>query len=57
METEELKTGQDSSGKGIIPAGQTEVEIGTSLVNNNSKIYLTIEGESYSRIISYENIV
>ncbi len=47
---------EESSGKGTIPAGETEIEIETPYANENAKISITPRGDSFERILFYDEV-
>ena len=62
VKTKEIKTevlgitSEKISGKSEIKAGEREKTIITNEVDNNSKIYITIEGSNYGKVLYYDEI-
>ncbi|MFA6048112.1 MAG: tail fiber domain-containing protein [Parcubacteria group bacterium] len=52
-----IEIGTDSSGKGTIKAGETEVRILTPNASDSAKISITPRGDTFDKVLFYEDIV
>lgn len=51
-----LELGKDTTGKNILKAGETKVEIETALANKDAKIYITPVGNTFGQVLYVDEI-
>jgi hypothetical protein len=57
VETDELVISEKSSGRGVIEAGESEVLIESELVDDNSRIIITVRENNFDKNLYYGEVV